>query len=339
VSGLHPPVPPGITQFLSQYDTYYLVGHLEPDGDCLAAALALGHYLIRAHGKRIRYFDGGPFDRREVQHLAPHFEASLDAGVRALDSNPAVVVLDCSGPERVGAVAEDLAGLPVAVIDHHATGESFGDIEFVDTTAAATCYLVQLIIEAMGDGIVWDEADLLLFGIATDTGYFRHAESNAAGLFEAVSRLLQSGASPKRAHQQMFGGYQIGSRLLLARLIQRSIILAEGAAIVTWETLADVEEFGRGSRDSDTLYELLFAVEGVRLIGLIREEPDGKCAGSLRSMDVIDVSAIAVKFGGGGHRRAAGFTVTSPVDAIRDEIADEFLAAIKESPDPDIGAT
>ncbi len=337
MSGLHPPVPPGITQFLWEHDTYYLVGHLEPDGDCLAAALALGHYLNRAHGKRVRYFNGGPFDRREVQHLSPHFGASLEAEVRASDSNPAVVVLDCSGPERVGPVANDLLGLPVAVIDHHATGEPFGDVEFVDTSAAATCYLVQLVMETMGSGIVPEEADLLLFGIATDTGYFRHAESNAAGLFEAVSRLLQAGASPKRAHQQMFGGYQIGSRLLLARLIERSLILADGAAIVTWETLADVERFGRGSRDSDTLYELLFAVEGVRLIGLIREESDGRCAGSLRSMDVIDVSAIAIKFGGGGHRRAAGFTVSGPVDDIRDRVADEFLAAIKESPDAAIG--
>jgi phosphoesterase RecJ-like protein len=305
---------------------------MEPDGDCLAAARGLGEYLERAHGKKVRYFDVGPFDRREVQHLAQDFSKRLDPEIRAKDPDPAVVVLDCSGPDRVGPVAEDLAGLPAAVIDHHATGEPFGDVRFVATTAAATCYLVYLVIEAMGGVVTQSEADLLLFGIATDTGYFRHTESNAAGLFEAVSRLLQAGASPKRAHQQMFGGYQLGSRFLLARLIKRSLILADGAAILTWETLADMEEFGRGSRDSDTLYELLFAVEGVRLIGLIREEPGGRCAGSLRSMDVIDVSRIALKFGGGGHRRAAGFTITGPVDDIRTKVADEFIAAIKESP-------
>lgn len=334
MSRLHPPVPPSLTRFLAEYDTYYLIGHLEPDGDCLAASLALGTYLERTLRKKVRYFDGGPFDRREVQRLAPLFGRTLTTADREGDSNPAVVVLDCSGPDRIGPVADDVDGLPVAVVDHHATGEPYGDVRFVDTSAAATCYLVQLIMETMGGGIVVEEADLLLFGIATDTGYFRHTESNAAGLFAAVSRLLQAGASPKRAHQQMFGGYQLGSRFLLARLIQRSLVLADGAAIVTWETLADVEEFGRGSRDSDTLYELLFAVEGVRLIGLVREESDGKCAGSLRSMDVIDVSRIALKFGGGGHRRAAGFTISGPVDGVRNQVADEFLSAIREFPDP-----
>lgn len=334
MADLHPSIPTDVTDFLLRHKTYYLVAHIEPDGDCLASALALGMYLNRVHKKHVRYLDAGPFDRREVQHLAAQFEGRLPAGTRSEDPDPAVVVLDCSGPDRIGPLAADIEGLPTAVVDHHATGESFGDVAFVDPSSAATCYLVQLIIEALGDTPSQDEAELLLFGIATDTGYFRHTESGAAGLFMAVSRLLQAGASPKLAHQQMFGGYRLASRFLLARLINRARVLEGGAAIVTWETLGDIEEFGRHSRDSDTLYELLFAVEGVRLIGLIREEPDGKCAGSLRSIDTIDVSEVAVLFGGGGHRRAAGFTITGPIDVVRDQVVDEFLAALKRSPQP-----
>jgi len=331
VSALHPAVPQNLVRFLTAYKTYYLVGHLEPDGDCLAAAIGLGMYLTRVHGKLVRCLDVGPFDRREVQHLTGQFSKRLDPVHRDADPDPAVVVLDCSGPERIGPVADDLAGLPTAVIDHHATGEPFGDVQFIDTSAAATCYLIQLVIEKMRGELTREEAEILLFGIATDTGYFRHTESGAAGLFAAVSRLLQAGASPKLAHQQMFGGYKLASRFLLARLINRARVLENGAAIVTWETLADTEEFGRGSRDSDTLYELLFAVEGVRMIALIREEPDGKCAGSLRSMDTIDVSEVAVRFGGGGHRRAAGFTITAPLATVRNRVVKEFLAVLKRT--------
>ncbi len=225
MAALHPSIPKEVTDFLTAHKTYYLVAHLEPDGDCLAAALALGMFLNRAHGKFVRYFDVGPFDRREIQHLAPQFEHRLDPTTRAEDPDPAVVIVDCSGPDRVGPVAEDLAGLPTAVIDHHATGEPFGDVSFVDTSAAATCYLIQLIIEQMGETPTQDEAEILLFGIATDTGYFRHTETKAAGLFTAVSRLLLAGASPKRAHQQMFGGYKLASRFLLARLINRARVL------------------------------------------------------------------------------------------------------------------
>ncbi|MEE8441515.1 MAG: bifunctional oligoribonuclease/PAP phosphatase NrnA [Spirochaetia bacterium] len=332
MSALHPSIPKDVTEFLTAHKTYYLVAHIEPDGDCLAAALGLGMFLNRVHGKFVRYFDSGPFDRREIQHLAQQFENRLDPTTRAEDPDPAVVVVDCANLDRVGSVAEDLADLPTAVIDHHPTGEPFGDVRFVETSAPATCYLIQLIIEEMGATPTQDEAEMLLFGIATDTGYFRHTEANAAGLFAAVSRLLVAGASPKRARQQMFGGYKLASRFLLARLIGRARVLENGAAIVTWETLSDVEEFGRGSRDSDTLYELLFAVDGVRMIGLVREEPNGKCTGSLRSIDTIDVSKVAVVFGGGGHRRAAGFTISGSVDAIRDQVVDEFLSALKHSP-------
>lgn len=328
---LHPRIPQNILEFLTAHRTYYLVAHREPDGDCLAAALGLGMFLTRTQGKLVRYLDAGPFDRREISHLSGQFATRLDPEHRAEDPDPAVVVVDCSGPDRIGPLAADVTGLPTAVIDHHATSEPFGDVRWVDTTAAATCYLIQLIIEAIGGEPTREEAQILLFGIATDTGYFRHTESGAAGLFVAVSRLLLAGASPKLAHQQMFGGYHLASRFLLARLINRARVLEGGAAIVTWETLDDVAEFGRQSRDSDTLYELLFAVDGVRLIALIREEPDGQCAGSLRSIDTIDVSKIAVRFGGGGHRRAAGFTTAGEVEPIRDRVVEAFLSVLRSS--------
>jgi phosphoesterase RecJ-like protein len=76
---------------------------------------------------------------------------------------------------------------------------------------------------------------------------------------------------------------------------------------------------------------LLFAVDGVQMIGLVREEPDGKCAGSLRSIDAIDVSKVALLFGGGGHRRAAGFTTHAPVESVRDRVVEEFLAALEDA--------
>jgi phosphoesterase RecJ-like protein len=324
-----PRVPDKLLSFLDQYDTYYLVGHMEPDGDCIASVLALGGYLERTKSKRVKYFNVGPFERREILRFESQFKPRLPSTERLGDPNPAALILDCSELERVGEIAPDLEGLPTAVIDHHATNVPFGDVQFIDTTAAAACYLVQLILERMDEPISNEEADLLLFGIATDTGYFRHADEYAAGLFAAIARLLQIGASPKTAHQQMMGGHTPESRWLLSRFLDRTRYVCDGAAAITYETTEDYATFGKENRDSDTLYQLLFGVAGVRLVAFIREEKEGACTVSLRSMDTIDVSAIAKVFGGGGHRRAAGFSTEASLAEVRRRIQDEFEHAIR----------
>lgn len=307
-------MPPELLAFLRDHDTFYLLGHVEPDGDCVASALALGSYLERGLGKRVRYYDQGPFVRREIVNLADRFGERVDPAHRASDPDPAAIVLDCTGPDRTGKLQADIRGLPTAVIDHHASGEPFGDARFVVPTVAATCYLVQLVIEALGGSITGDEADLLLFGIATDTGYFRHIESDAADLVGAVARLMAAGASPKAAHARMFGGHTFDSRALLAKMLLRAEPIAQGRGVIMWETLEDTSAHGRESRDSDTLYQLLFGIEGLRTAALLREEDESTVSGSLRSIDALDVSTIAKEFGGGGHRRAAGFTSSISLD-------------------------
>lgn len=201
-------VPDELLTFLRQFSTLYLVGHEEPDVDCLASCLALGGFLSRTLGTTCRYLDAGPFDRREVARLAPNFETSLSLPEREAHANAGVVILDCSGPSRVGRLGEQIAGLPTAVIDHHPTGGSnepeFGDVRFVDSSAPAACYLALLVIEAFGETPTADEAELLLFGIATDTGFFRHLTEHTGGLFSAVSRLVDAGASPKAVHALVF---------------------------------------------------------------------------------------------------------------------------------------
>lgn len=120
------------------------------------------------------------------------------------------------------------------------------------------------------------------------------------------------------------------ARRLLARLLTRAKTIGDGAGIITWETTADVAEFGKQNRDSDTLYQLLFGIEGVQLVGLLREEAPDSCAGSLRSIDTIDVREIAVEFGGGGHMRAAGFHAQRPLADVRKELRSIFEAVLAE---------
>ena len=328
-----PPVPEEFLDFLRGHATFYLVTHTEPDGDCIASSLALGRYLARAMGRHVRHYNAGPFDRREIIRHQSEFSPRLDIVDRSNDPDPAVIILDCPGTDRIGDVADDIEGLPIAVIDHHASGKPFGNARFVDTTAAATCYLVQLVIEALtaetGAELTRDEAERLMFGLVTDTGFFRHVENDSAPLFRAVARLIDAGASPKSAHATMFGGQSLETRQLLATLLGRARRIGDGSAMLTYETSADTQRYGRVSRDSDTLYQLLFSIEGIRAAALIREEHEASCTGSLRSSDTLDVSRIAEVFGGGGHRRASGFVTKATLRETLEQVENEIEAALR----------
>ncbi|MFW5718195.1 MAG: DHH family phosphoesterase [Spirochaetota bacterium] len=325
-----PSVPAELLDFLRLHDTFYLLGHVEPDGDCVASALALGSYLERQLGKTVRYYNEGPFNRREIACYEDRFEPRIAEEHRAGDPKPAAVILDCTGPDRIGRLQEDLDGLPLAVIDHHATGEPYGDVRFVVPTVMATCYLVQLVIEEFGGPLGQADAQLLLFGIATDTGYFRHAESDAAGLFAGVARLMAAGASPRKTHARVFGGHTLDSRKLLGTLLGRARSIGGGRGVITWETREDTQRHGTQSRDSDTLYRLLFGIDGLRTVALIREEDESTVSGSLRSIDSLDVSRIARSFGGGGHKRAAGFTAGLDLDEAIDAVTSALEAALDD---------
>ncbi len=323
-----PQPPPELRAFLEEYETFFLVGHVEPDGDCIAAALALASFLERVLGKRAHCLNAGPFDRREIRSYRSEFRPRLDRSDRDRAVRPAAIILDCSGPERTGALEDDIAGLPVAIVDHHATTNASADASFLVPTAAATCYLAQLIIEGFDADITPREAELLLFGIATDTGFFRHVESGAADLMAGVSRLLAAGASPKQAHAQMTGGHTLGSRQLLGALLHRAEPIGDGAGVISWETAEDLRRYGRESRDSDTLYQLLFGIAGVRAAALVRYESETTVSGSLRSIDDLDVSEIAASFHGGGHRRAAGFTTELELSEAIDRVRARLEAAL-----------
>lgn len=320
------PAPPGeLLSFVSSYQTYFLVGHVEPDGDCLASALALRSFLKR-QGKDVRLLNEGPFFRPEIKPLEHHFETAIDSKDLREAAEPAVVILDCSTPERVGVFADAIAPYPTAVIDHHASGNPYGDVTYVVSHSPATSILVQLVIEAVTGKPTEEEARLILFALATDTGFFRHLDIGSGPAFRATGRLVDAGASPKDTHLDMYGGKSIESRRLLGVVLARAEFLADGRAALAYETLKETEKYGRTNRDSETLYQLLMGTGECKVICLIREESPGSCTGSLRSRDDTDVAVAAQRFGGGGHRRAAGFLVQKPLA----EVLQEMRALLEE---------
>jgi phosphoesterase RecJ-like protein len=298
-------LPAGVERFLTSHDSYLLLGHQDPDGDCLASPLALAGFL-RRRGKRARTFCEGPFTRPEIAAFAPRFATQVTPEDRAGDA--AAIVMDCSTADRTGEPGKGIQGLPTLVIDHHAAGEPFGDERLIVPAVPATALIVQGLIELLGDRPTREEAELLLFATCTDTGFFRHLRKDTGYVFRAVARLVDAGASTEAAYRSMFGARPLERRVMLGRMLARTERLYGGLLLYTVKYSSDRAEIGEAGRGDDDLYSLLQTVAGVEALLVVREEGPGECSVSMRSTTAVDVGSCARELGGGGHPQAAGCT-------------------------------
>jgi phosphoesterase RecJ-like protein len=319
------PVPAALLRFIGSGSVFIIAGHKEPDGDCVGSQLALCSALERL-GKKAIPCSAGPFKRTEVMPFAARFSAAPDETLKA---GAKVIIVDCSTPGRIGGLEACIKGLPAAIIDHHAVGDlpepSPETPVFLDPAATSTTCMILSLIEALGLSLSREEAELLLFGLCTDTGFFRHLDENGAETFAAAERMVRAGASSKAVFQAINGGKSLNSRIFLGQILSRAEALFEGRLILSFEAYEDIQRLGLESRDSDTLYQLLQSIAGVEAIAIIRQETPENCSVGLRSRDTIDVATIAASFGGGGHRNAAGFLAEGIISDIKPRVIERFV--------------
>jgi phosphoesterase RecJ-like protein len=320
-------VPHGLIDYIERHDCFYVLGHREPDGDCIGSQLALSSFLKRL-GKRVHTLSSGPFTRSEILLYEHKFKD--EAPPERNFERAAALVLDCSSMGRIGQVSETMPKIPVAFIDHHTSEEAPGDADYVDTSAPAVTAMVFLLMEAMGQLPTKEEAELLFFGLATDTGFFRHVDERGAETFRIASSLVEAGASPKRTFQDMNGGKTLFSRKLLGEILMRTEPRYGGRLLVSYVTLADQQRYGMASRDSDVLYQLLMGITGCEVCFVVKQEAVDQCTVGFRSRDRVDVAAIAARFGGGGHRLASGLSMQGTVDSVMDRLIQAFAGEFEE---------
>ena len=136
--------------------------------------------------------------------------------------------------------------------------------------------------------------------------------------------MIRAGASPKRIFQLIHGGKSLNSRFLLGIQLSKVQAFFGGKLLLTTEAYEDTRRFGLEGRDSDTLYQLLQSIAGVEAIVVIRQETLENCTLGLRSRDTVDVAAIAAKFGGGGHKNAAGISIPGTIETLYPQILEAF---------------
>jgi len=312
-----------IAEALQSRRNVLLLNHVSPDGDCLGSTLALARALWgRGQRATVGSSDGVPGMYRFLPG-SDRVVSELPAG----ETFDAVVFMECSSPDRAGALAARAAGVALWVnIDHHLSNTGFGHLILLDVDAGAVAEVVYPVVRALHP-IDRDIATCLLTALLTDTGSFHYASVTPQSFLLAAD-LLRAGASPTAVYSEVYENRSAASLRLLG-LALSALALAEGGR-VAWTTVtqAMLRETGTTMEDSEGIVGALRSIRGVQAALLLKEEPDGIRV-SLRAQGGVRANVIAEAFGGGGHAAAAGFTFRGSLDeavrralgAVREELA------------------
>lgn len=310
--------------FIDSHDFFFIAGHKEPDGDCIASCLGIAA-ILDYYKKPYQLLSAGPFKRNEVIRWEDKFSSVMDFQDESERKKTGLFITDCSEIIRLGEIDGDLKGLDTFVIDHHKTSDLESDVKgYVNAEAPACAFLIQLFYEALIGPVSAELAKILFFGICTDTGFFRFLTDNSAEVFAAVSRLVAAGADPRTTYREINSGKPYSTRKLLGNLLNKAERYLDGRLVVTYESLEDTKKWGLEGRDSDALYQLMLSSKGVEAVAFLRQDTPTSCTGGFRSLDKIDVSLVAAKFGGGGHKNASGMSCNGRVETLIPQIVKEF---------------
>jgi phosphoesterase RecJ-like protein len=306
-----------------------LVAHLKPDADTVGSVLGLGQAL-ESLGKEVTLYCADPLAGPLVTLPGAERVTTAPPTDEAWAAFDAVVTLDVSTIDRLGSVyleaPERFTRLPVLNVDHHLTNPRFGTVDLVDPVAASTAELVTALLERMGVPLTVPVATCLLAGVLTDTLSFQTQSTTPATLRTAAS-LLQAGAPLAALAYRYFRQRSRGSALVWSRALG-TLSFAAGGRVAWIEVSRAVLEAAGPGADGAGLSGFAANIEGVEVGFSLEEGPDGSIFAGLRS-PTVDVAAVAARFGGGGHARAAGchFPPPATLAAARDAL----LGAIEES--------
>lgn len=311
-------------QFLDEHEFFFVAGHKEPDGDAIASCLGIKSILEYFH-KDFELLSAGPFKRNEIKQYEKFFTSRMRFMDETDRKKTGLIIVDCSELKRLGDIDGDLKGFDTYIIDHHKTGELIENSKgYINPAAPACAFLIQLYYEKLIGALPSQLAEIIFFGLSTDTGFFRFCGTNSAPVFSAAGRLVDYGVDPRKIYNYINSGKPYSTRKLLGVLLDKAERFLDGRLVITYETLEDTKMYGAEGRDSDALYSLLLSAENVQAVVFLRQDTVSTCTGGFRSQDKIDVSSIAAKFGGGGHKNASGMSCDGTVENLIPKIVKEF---------------
>jgi phosphoesterase RecJ-like protein len=299
-------------------NSFLLTSHARPDGDSIGSQLAMA-FALDALGKQVRIVNADP----PPVHFGKHPGIDrVEVSTAVEGAYDALIVMECGDLKRPGVAGLD--GYFTINIDHHVGNTGYGAINWFDESAAACTEMVFTLIERLGVPISNEIAAHIYLGILTDTGSFHHG-SMSARTFEIARRCVEAGVDPAATAQQVFDSNSVGKLRLIGRILDGMQLEAGGRVAVLRLDQALLDATGSSLQDTEGLINMPLAAREIEAVLMLKQDGGAVSAGeeasapgkgaepatrvSLRSKGNVDVRGVAVKYGGGGHKNAAGLTL------------------------------
>src|SRR5215211_6923458 len=324
--------PSAVAEAIREHDRFLVTTHENPDGDALGSLLASKLALDQLGKDSVMYLGG------EAPLPAEYgFMPLGDLGRRLPEdaSTRVLFAVDCANESRIGPDPEVLVSAPLVVnVDHHHDNTRFGSVNLVVPDASSTGEVLRDVFQDLDVRLTPEIAEALYIALVTDTGRFQYRNTTSKAL-RLAAELVDAGADVHRVFQGVYESVQFAKLKLLARALERAQVYEGGRIVVSYLLRTDFAEVSAAEPYSEGIIDFLRAVEGADMAVLIREPP--RESGPTRrvslraSHDELDVSAIARKSNGGGHRQAAGFSSEASIEEITDFVRREFQSALKSA--------
>src|SRR3954470_16314759 len=318
-----------VADAIRAHDRFLITTHENPDGDALGSLLGMKLALDQLGKDSVMVLCGdaplpGEYGFMPLNEL--HRRWPDDVSERVL------LAVDCANESRI-ADPEVLGRVQLSIdVDHHHDNTRFGQINLIVADASSTGEVLRDLFRELDVELTPEIAEALYIALVTDTGRFQYTNTTPKTL-RLAAELVEAGADVHRVFQGVYESVQFAKLKLLARALERAQVYEGGRIVVSFLLRTDFADVGAAEPYSEGIIDYLRAVEGAYMAVLIREPPrqDGPTRRvSLRaSVDELDVSAIARKSGGGGHRQAAGFSSEASIGEITNFVRREFLASAR----------
>jgi bifunctional oligoribonuclease and PAP phosphatase NrnA len=285
--------------------------HVSPEGDALGSALALA-LALKGMGKEALVVNQDPVPR--VLDFLPTRDlyrqmTEIDEGYDLL------VIVDCGDLERTGGLFKRRSP-PIVNIDHHVTNQRFGHINWVDPDASASAEMIADLLDTMKTPITPDVALCIYTALMTETGSFKYSNATPK-VFRLAATLCERGVRPDWVASKIYERNSIGRLRLLGAMLGRLDINTDHT--VAWATIPErlFAQTGTTAEDTEDFINYPRSLMGVETAVFFRDAAPGTVKVSFRASGDVDVSAVAMEFGGGGHRKAAGCTMKGSIESVR----------------------
>jgi phosphoesterase RecJ-like protein len=318
---------PEIVDAIRSRQRFVLSSHARPDGDSIGSQLAMA-YALRAMGKEAHVVnkDAAPGPLMQFPGVS-----DIEIAEAVTGDYDAAIIMECGDVARTGVAGLDRFFL--INIDHHPGNTGYGQINWFDASAAACGEMVFDLIAALGVPLTPEIATHVYLAILTDTGSF-HYSSISPRTFDICRQTLEAGINPVLIARNVYDSNNMGRLKLFGSVLSAMQIDTSGRIAIVYLDHEMAREAGGTYEDTEGLINLPLTVKEIEAVVFFKQNEGEEYRVSMRSKGDIDIGAIAKQFGGGGHRNAAGCTVTGPIDALQKLFIERIEGAIKATTSP-----